>query len=498
MNTKLSKKDNSYCCVPQCCSRGTKDPTLSFHKFPNEKNTFLEDSPADGQRVVNQRKEWVRVLRIGKKISRRMSVCSKHFTNADYNLPPNMSQRPRLKASAVPSQFLPQINTDESKKTLHEKEKAERLARYEEIKRKKERAVQESSSFLTELGEQRILEEEQETAIEKSYTEDDMSAADGLILLNEMGVKKIDKKIQVCSGDLKLSYIIKSDDLTEHQLKSLTGLVSLAQLQFLSEEVNVFLKITRKHNLPVKERIILSMMKMKLNVSFSSLSIFFGCSVKTASNIFFYIIPVLSSILGIFIMWPTKEEILANLPHIFQDFSNVRIIVDCTEILVQKPKCLTERLGMYSQYYGDNTVKFLIGVSPAGTITYVSKGYGGRASDKLIFSESGLIQMLEPSVDAIMADKGFLIEEICENNFIQLIRPPFLRNKKQFSCEEAKLCRKIASARVHVERVIQRIKLFNIFKSTLPYHLLNLIDPMMTIAAALTNLSSPILAEDKY
>lgn len=34
---KPPKKDKAYCCVPQCNSRGSKNPDLSFHLFPNEK-----------------------------------------------------------------------------------------------------------------------------------------------------------------------------------------------------------------------------------------------------------------------------------------------------------------------------------------------------------------------------------------------------------------------------------------------------------------------------
>jgi hypothetical protein len=44
-------------------------------------------------------------------------------------------------------------------------------------------------------------------------------------------------------------------------------------------------------------------------------------------------------------------------------------------------------------------------VSPGGLLTFVSKGYGGRASDKCIFEQSGVINKCEPYIDAIMVDK---------------------------------------------------------------------------------------------
>lgn len=61
---------------------------------------------------------------------------------------------------------------------------------------------------------------------------------------------------------------------------------------------------------------------------------------------------------------------------------------------VQKPKCLCCRIRTYSHYNGKHTVKFLTGISPGGIITFISKAYGGRVSDKAIFEQSNLIKKL--------------------------------------------------------------------------------------------------------
>ena len=135
------------------------------------------------------------------------------------------------------------------------------------------------------------------------------------------------------------------------------------------------------------------------------------------------------------------------------------IVLDCTEISLQKSKCLQCRLRTYSHYKSNHTVKFLIGISPTGLITYVSNAYGGRASDKQIFNQSKLLELMLPN-DAIMVDKGFLIEKECPLYNVKLIRPPFLKKNKQFSNAEAEKTASIAAARVHVERTIQRLKIF--------------------------------------
>lgn len=106
--------------------------------------------------------------------------------------------------------------------------------------------------------------------------------------------------------------------------------------------------------------------------------------------------------------------------------------------------------------------------------------------------------MLTPKEDAIMVDKGFLIDDVCHFNQIELIRPPFLRQQKQLSATEAIFNAKIASARVHIERSNQRIKIFNILSGTLKWSLVPYVKDIFTIICGITNLSSSILADCRY
>ena len=85
---------------------------------------------------------------------------------------------------------------------------------------------------------------------------------------------------------------------------------------------------------------------------------------------------------------------------------------------------------MYSHYKGGETIKFLIGISPSGLIIYLSEPFGSRALDKAIFNQSNILDILEPTRDAIMVDKGFSIEEECAAARIQLIIPPKLGKSK--------------------------------------------------------------------
>lgn len=285
--------------------------------------------------------------------------------------------------------------------------------------------------------------------------------------------------------------------LTESALKSFTGLQSFDVLNCIVYNVEKVYKDTRSHKLSIKDRVILVFTMMKCNLTFAILSILFGISPVVCRTYFCDMVVVISRILRSVIKMPKKEEVLANMPICFSAFKDTEIVVDCTEVFIQRPKCLCCRIKFYSHYKSGETVKFMTGVSPGGLITFVSNAYGGRASAKAIFDQSGLISRLSEG-SAIMADKGFLIDNICAEKKIKLYRPPFLRNKKQLTAEEAIFNTNIAAARIHIERCNQRIKIFKILCAKFPFSLIHLIEDVFVIACAITNLSSPILSDDKF
>lgn len=130
--------------------------------------------------------------------------------------------------------------------------------------------------------------------------------------------------------------------------------------------------------------VVLVFTKLKQDFSFAVLVILLkNISVSSCRQIYLSTLPLLSSILKNCIYWPTKDDILLNLPHCFEHFRNVRVVLDCTQILIQKPYCLSCRIKLYSNYKSNYSIKFMIGVSPGGLITFVSKPYGGRSSYNL-------------------------------------------------------------------------------------------------------------------
>lgn len=66
-------------------------------------------------------------------------------------------------------------------------------------------------------------------------------------------------------------------------------------------------------------------------------------------------------------------------------------------------------------------MKFLIGITPSGLISYISRTYGGRATDKSIFNNEKLVEKMNRN-DAVMVDRGVLLEKVYDEHLKKLIR----------------------------------------------------------------------------
>lgn len=91
-------------------------------------------------------------------------------------------------------------------------------------------------------------------------------------------------------------------------------------------------------------------------------------------------------------------------------FKKCCVIIDCTKMFMERPTDLLARAQVWSNYKHDSTIKFLIGITPQETISFLSTCVEGRMSDKEITEQSRLLQHLLPG-DIVLADRGFTIDE---------------------------------------------------------------------------------------
>lgn len=230
---------------------------------------------------------------------------------------------------------------------------------------------------------------------------------------------------------------------------------------------------------------------------------------STLIGYFWKWIDILHAKIGFMVHWPDREAVFEAVPLVFKEkFPRLTTIIDCFEIFIEAPKNLKARAQCYSNYKKHCTIKFLIACTPLGAISFISKAWGGRASDVQIVRESGFIS---PTYhfpgDQILADRGFtLADDFATLCSAELLTPAFTRGKTQLSAKEVEVSRKISSVRIHVERVIGLMKnRFGILKGTLPVRCiqsckdesmdcpLSSCDKILTVCASLTNLGQGIV-----
>ena len=114
------------------------------------------------------------------------------------------------------------------------------------------------------------------------------------------------------------------------------------------------------------------------------------------------------------------------MPNVFKNkYPSTRVILDATEIYVEKPSLADVQQLTYSTYKNDNTFKVLIRISPSGAITFISNLYPGSILDKKLTQISGILALLKKN-DSVMADQGFDIQDDLTPLGIKLNMPPFL------------------------------------------------------------------------
>lgn len=296
-------------------------------------------------------------------------------------------------------------------------------------------------------------------------------------------------------------YIFKEINFqNDYKVKLFTGLPSYATLMAIFCHVSNFLN----PNLSLSrfEQFIMTLMRIRLGLNMSYLSFVFDIHTSTMSRIFHSVIDILHcKIVPPLVIWPSRSALKLTMPMCFKNsFPRCVCIIDCFELFIEKPSDLKARAQTYSNYKSHNTVKYLIGITPQGTISFISKGWGGRTSDKYITENCGFVNNLIPG-DVVLADRGFNVSDLLAIYGCELKIPCFTRGKKQLSGMEVEQTRNIATVRIHVERVIGVLRQkYTMLQNIIPITLLKsdennmtTLDKIIKIACALVNVSDPVI-----
>ncbi|XP_026014019.1 uncharacterized protein LOC113015876 [Astatotilapia calliptera] len=334
--------------------------------------------------------------------------------------------------------------------------------------------------------------------------------AEGQICAGQVEAESRAEINRLLEENRKLKSKLDKTELNENFLKGdtekvkyYTGFTCFAIFKSVLENVKAFLPASKK--LSHFQMLLLTLMRLRLDLPVQHLSYLFNVSYKTLSSVFSDTIDVLHARFGILVHWPERHCLQATMPPQFTDtFGNrVAIIVDCFEIRTERPSNLKARAQTYSHYKGTHTMKYLIGITPQGAISFISKGWGGRASDKHITEQCGILNKLLPG-DVVLADRGFDIRDAVGMMCAEVKIPAFTRGFCQLDAKDIENTRAIAHLRIHVERVIGSLRnKFKMLHTTMPIRSLlpcegedvTFLDKIVRVCCVLVNMCPSVVVK---
>uniref|UniRef100_A0A3B3RDS7 Si:dkey-60a16.1 n=1 Tax=Paramormyrops kingsleyae TaxID=1676925 RepID=A0A3B3RDS7_9TELE len=432
-----------HCCVPLCTNSSRYNSILSFHSFPKD---------------ASVRAEWkVKVRRDDFSPNKTSRVCSRHFKKDDFINKPGKLRR--LKKGAVPALFswnnfqIPAL----------------RASVWERRPRAESPPPPVHDIGSEEEMEVATLAPDRDYCLSRTTARVAGQLAEENDALREK-VKELELQIQALqlSSCFGLRRFAGSDEdirfYTFHSYDHLMAFWRLIEPAPI-DELFPFLKY------------------LTTGCTQRELGHQFNIHRTTASRIITTWANFLYCVLGAVCIWIKPEEITANLPSEFKDYADTQVIVDCTELWCQTPSSLVLQSEVYSHYKSHCTFKAMIGMAPHGPLTFVSALYAGSISDRELFKLSGIIPLLSPNM-AVMVDKGFRVDNLVPG---KLHRPAFRFNKEQMAAHDVLETQSIVRLRVHIERLIRRVKENKLFDTVIPLSISGSINQLFTVACILSN-----------
>ena len=255
--------------------------------------------------------------------------------------------------------------------------------------------------------------------------------------------------------------------------------------------------VKRERKLSKLDEFFLVMIRLKVGLFTPVLQHIFQVSAGVVSSVFTSWINLMYVDLKNLCEMPGKNVISENKSHVMGDFDNVSVIIDCTEVFAERPSKLDAAKQMWSDYKHHITFKWLVGISPQMGVIFVSRMYGGRASDKFITLNSNeFVDSLKYNEGVVMADRGFVINAELKENGIDLITPSFKGiGRAQMAESEINFSEKVARTRGHVERIMQRIKTYHILDGNLKMSMKDIQEQIFVVCAYLVNFQAPIVKQ---
>lgn len=246
---------------------------------------------------------------------------------------------------------------------------------------------------------------------------------------------------------------------TDEKLRALTGLDDLNTLDALITECE---ELNEEENcqITIKDRIILTMCRLKTNFSFVQLAVLFCIDVKVVISAFNETLKNLAEIVRHSIYWPSIDENSEELPS-FRNFPKARTLVECLSIS------------------NSPNLAVLLAFSPTGEINYISDVFSSLIPHARMLQQTDLLKLLQPGEAIIISEDFESYEETLREAQIEMIKAESSQNKL-----------KVAAARANIDKQIQSLRSFKIFADSLDASLVQVIGFIMVVLCGLLNINT--------
>ena len=457
---------------------------LCLHRIPD----------GTSQEKQKLRQSWIKSLKMMRsdlpnELKSHHRVCDQHFPNGFYPgaIPTRYTAEsktivPRRVLERAP---LPETITRKESKFTHPPEIASETEQVSELSE-----MHVSSQDLPKVSNTRDIGIQVGPGLQAKFN--DCATQAKLPFLHPEDLKKSDEKTRFYTNFVSFGMLMYMFELFwKHgagKLNYWDGEHSLNKKNY--HEGNVKKPGPKRTLRPIDEFLILCM-KLKLNLLQETLGDLFCVSTSTISRILNTWVNFCYDHSLSLIPWPSLEKIMQCLPPHFRDYPNCTIVLDCTEVFIEKPSSITAQWLTWSEYKHHNTVKILIGVTPNGMVNFVSRLWGGRASDRHITQHDNFLPKLQPNT-TIMADKGFTVEDLLPVD-VGLNMPPRVSSQRQMTDAEVFQTTGIASPRIVCEMKMEQAKNYRVISGVIPLSEAHLAEQMIFLCFAWTNFQPPLL-----
>ena len=246
------------------------------------------------------------------------------------------------------------------RKTADAKLQEERVAVEEVVEEAEGRAIDSDGTGTAQDSEDYSKEVQTEISITLNLVDSMQHEVNRLLEENRELTKKLADK-ELTQGCLE------GDD---DKVRYYTGLASFSAFITLLNHLAPYLPQASRQLLSPFQMLFLVFLRLGLDLPIQHIAYLFGMRRTTAANYFRGTVSVMHRCLTPLKHWPDRDSLRKSMPQQFVEVcgKRVAVIVDCFEVFIERPSNPKARSQTFSHYKHNNTMKYLIGITPQGSI----------------------------------------------------------------------------------------------------------------------------------